>query len=167
MRNEDLSTGKGSSFLNGSPFPFLSTFGGMSEDRQNEEQSRNFAPLKYRPDGQGSFKAEAQEEDEAVDIAMQQAWEEVEERVDRARDSVKAGKASPIRFYMELNMMDEKLLGQYLGIPRRKVRKHLKPRRFAQLDGPTLNAYAELFGIGTEELRNPDLSKTASPYRSP
>ncbi len=133
-------------------------------DRSSGKKER-FAPLKYRPDGQGTFKAEAREEDEAVSIAMKQAWEEVEEKVDEAREQVKAGENSPLLFYMELNMMDVKLLSEYLGISRRKVKKHLRPRPFSRLDEETLKAYAELFGIEVQELREPDLSKTASPFK--
>jgi hypothetical protein len=55
---------------------------------------------------------------------------------------------------MEKNIMDLKLLADYAGLPKRKVRRHLKPENFNKLDDNILERYAETFGIGLEMLRN-------------
>jgi hypothetical protein len=67
---------------------------------------------------------------------------------------VLSGEVSPIAYYMEKNLMDLKLLSDYVGLPKRKIRKHLKPDRFKKLDEETLLKYAETFGISVEMLRD-------------
>jgi hypothetical protein len=64
------------------------------------------------------------------------------------------GKLSPIAYYMEKNIMDVKLLASYIGLPRWKVRRHLKPTVFAKLDEMVLRRYADLFRISVEALTN-------------
>lgn len=84
--------------------------------------------------------------------ALKQAWEEVNEKVDAARQEVLGGKRSMLAWYMEKNIMTIKLLSQYTGIPRRKIRKHLKPSILVELPHKTLQAYADVFNITIEEL---------------
>jgi len=55
---------------------------------------------------------------------------------------------------MEKNLMDVKLLSDYSGLPKRKIRKHLKPSNFAKLEDKILGLYAETFGITVDRLRN-------------
>ena len=86
--------------------------------------------------------------------AMLQAWEVINEKVDQVRQDVLAGKVSPIAYYMEKNIMDVKLLADYVDLPKRKVRKHLVPENFSRLEEAILARYAETFGIVTDELRN-------------
>jgi hypothetical protein len=86
--------------------------------------------------------------------AMLQAWDVIHEKVEQVRQQVLSGELSPIAYYMEKNLMDIKLLADYAGLPKRKVRKHLKPDRFIKLDDQILGKYAETFGISVEMLRN-------------
>jgi hypothetical protein len=84
--------------------------------------------------------------------ALLQAWEVINERVELTRQRVLSGELSPISYYMEKNLMDLKLLSDYVGLPKRKVRKHLKPDRFNKLEEKTLMRYAETFGISVDML---------------
>ena len=86
--------------------------------------------------------------------ALKQAWEEINMKVEAARQDVLSGKYSILAWHMEKNIMAVKLLSQYTGIPRRKIRKHLKPLVFQELDTNTLQKYAEAFNISLEELTN-------------
>jgi hypothetical protein len=86
--------------------------------------------------------------------ALLQAWDVIHEKVEQVRQQVLSGELSPIAYYMEKNLMDMKLLAKYTGLPKRKVRKHLKPDRFIELDDKTLTKYAETFGISAEMLCN-------------
>jgi hypothetical protein len=86
--------------------------------------------------------------------ALLQAWEVIHEKVEEARQQVLQGKLSPIAYYMEKNIMDVKLLASYIGLPRWKVRRHLKPTVFAKLDEMVLRRYADLFRISVEALTN-------------
>ena len=86
--------------------------------------------------------------------ALLQAWDEIHEKIEQVRQKVLSGELSPIAYFMEKNLMDIKLLADYADLPKRKVRKHLKPERFIKLDDHILQRYAETFGITMEELRN-------------
>jgi len=56
--------------------------------------------------------------------AMKLALQLVDEQVENTKQAVIEGKLSPLAYYMGKNMMDVKLLSQYTGIPKRKIRKH-------------------------------------------
>jgi len=86
--------------------------------------------------------------------AMLQAWDVIHEKVEQAKQRVLAGELSPVAYYMEKNLMDVKLLSDYAGLPKRKVKKHLKPDHFNKLDDQILIRYAETFGISVDMLRN-------------
>jgi len=86
--------------------------------------------------------------------AMLQAWDVIHEKVEQVRQRVLSGELSPIAYYMEKNIMDVKLLADYAGLPKRKVRKHLKPEYFNKIDDKVLGRYAETFGISVDMLRN-------------
>jgi hypothetical protein len=86
--------------------------------------------------------------------AMLQAWDVIHEKVEQVRQRVLSGELSPIAYYMEKNIMNLKLLADYAGLPKRKVRKHLRPDHFNKLDDQILMRYAETFGISVDMLRN-------------
>lgn len=86
--------------------------------------------------------------------AMLQAWDVIHEKVEQVRQRVLSGELSPIAYYMEKNIMGLKLLADYAGLPKRKVRKHLRPDHFNKLDDQTLMRYAETFGVSVDMLRN-------------
>jgi len=86
--------------------------------------------------------------------ALLQAWDVIHEKVEEARQQVLQGKLSPIAYYMEKNIMDVKLLANYIGLPKWKVRRHLKPSGFTKLDEIVLRRYADIFRIPVEALAN-------------
>ncbi len=86
--------------------------------------------------------------------AMLQAWDVINEKVEQVRQKVLSGEMSPVAYFMEKNLMDVKLLADYSGLPKRKIRKHLKPAHFVKLDDKTLDLYAETFGISVDRLIN-------------
>ncbi len=86
--------------------------------------------------------------------ALKQAWAEVNEKVEEVKRKVVEGKLSPVAYYMEKNIMDLKLLSQYTGIPKWRIRRHLKPKVFSKLDNETLAKYAKTFEIPVASLRN-------------
>ena len=86
--------------------------------------------------------------------ALKQAWAEVNEKVEEVKRKVLEGKLSPVAYYMEKNIMNLKLLSQYTGIPKWRIRRHLKPKVFSKLDNETLAKYAKTFEIPVASLRN-------------
>lgn len=88
---------------------------------------------------------------------MQQAWDNINEKVEETRQKVLDGTLSPIAFYMEKNIMDVGLLANYLGFWKIKVKRHLKAKHFNKLSDEVISRYAEIFEITAEELK--DISK--------
>ena len=84
--------------------------------------------------------------------AMKQALEEIHIKVEEARQMVINGKKSILAYHMEKKIMAIKLLSQYTGIPRRKIKRHLRPDVFDKLGTDVLGRYAEAFNISMEEL---------------
>ena len=64
------------------------------------------------------------------------------------------GELSPIAYYMEISIMDLKILSQYMGLSKGKVKKHLLPQVFEKLDETLLQQYADLFNISLEKLKS-------------
>jgi hypothetical protein len=69
------------------------------------------------------------------------------------RQQVLDGKLSPLAYHIQTNLFNINMLSSYTGIPKRHVKRHLKPEKFNQLDDETLNKYAEAFEISVEELK--------------
>lgn len=113
-----------------------------------------FEDVCYALDENGNYVAVLSKGWQPKTDALLQAWEVIDEEVELTRQRVLSGEVSPIAYYMEKNLMDLKLLSDYVGLPKRKIRKHLKPDRFKRLDEETLLKYAETFGISVEMLRD-------------
>lgn len=117
---------------------------GLQEDKLRD--------LCYALDEDGNYITVKSSGWEPKNAAMKQAWEEVNIRVEEARQKVLNGEHSILAYHMEKNIMEVKLLSQYTGIPRRKIRKHLKPAVFEKLSPGILQKYAEAFNITIEQL---------------
>lgn len=91
---------------------------------------------------------------------MQQAWDNIHEKVSEVRKKVIEGELSPIAYYMEKNIMDAALLAKYMGIWKWKVKRHLKPKYFNALSEEIVTKYADIFDLTASELRNIDNIKS-------
>jgi len=88
---------------------------------------------------------------------LRQAWEEVDENIEEARQKVATGEKSPIFFFMHKNIMDIKLLAEYTGLWRWQVKRHLKPSIFIKLSDKTLEKYKTAFRLDSiEEIKKFD-----------
>jgi len=87
-------------------------------------------------------------------------WEEAQARTANAREKVKNGEASPILFFMELNMMDLPIVAAYTGFWQWTIKRHMKPDIFKNLSEKKLKKYAEVFDITVEELKSMSLNGT-------
>ncbi|HEY9113494.1 MAG TPA: hypothetical protein VIN10_02265 [Bacteroidales bacterium] len=90
---------------------------------------------------------------------MQQAWDNINEKVEQTRQKVIRGELSPLAYFMEKNMMDTKLLAQYMGFWNLTVKKHLKPKNFYKLSEEIISKYADVLDITPEELKDSKLKK--------
>ena len=86
--------------------------------------------------------------------ALNNAWDEVNRRIEDARNAVKEGRKSPIYFFMELNLMNISILSGYSGFWKSSVKRHLKLDVFNKLSDKKLDIYARAFDISIDELKN-------------
>lgn len=86
--------------------------------------------------------------------ALDNAWDDIHERIKEAAIKVKNNEVSPVFYFMELKLMDLQLLSDYTGFWKFNVKRHMKPAVFEKLSDAKLNKYAKAFDIKLEELKN-------------
>jgi len=86
--------------------------------------------------------------------ALDNAWDEVNLRIEDAKKAVKEGRKSPIYYFMELNLMTISILSGYTGFRKFSVKRHIKPNIFNKLSDKKLSIYASNFNISIDELKN-------------
>ena len=91
---------------------------------------------------------------EPKNIVNELAWIDIQENMDEAKQKIKDEKASPLLYFMAKNIMDVSLLANYIELPKRKVKRHLKPKGFKKLNNELLQNYADIFKISVDELIN-------------
>jgi len=124
----------------------------VPQDKSNLE-SANFKELCYAVDESGEYTTELSSGWEPKAIALSNAIEEIEARIEDAKNRVHAGTTSPIEYYMELHKMDLGVLASYAGIWKWRVKRHFKPSVFNKLNQKTLQKYAEVFEVSVSELQ--------------
>lgn len=87
--------------------------------------------------------------------ALNVAWNEVERKVELARQKVLNNEASPILYFMEKKIMDLSILSAYTGFWKWTIKRHMKPSVFKKLSEEKLRKYAALFEIDMDELKHP------------
>ncbi|MCB0790688.1 MAG: hypothetical protein H6595_13375 [Flavobacteriales bacterium] len=112
-----------------------------------------FKVVKYALNEKGEYVKVPSVGWEPENVALEQAWDVINERVEVALAEVRAGRASSLSYHMERNMMDPALLAQHMGIGARRVRKHLRPADFERLDAHTLQRYAEVLQVTVDQLK--------------
>lgn len=125
----------------------------VPQDKSNL-QSANFRELCYAVDENGEYTTENSSGWEPKTVALNNAIDDINERIEDAKNRVIAGETSPIEYYMELHKMDIGILASYVGFWQWKVKRHFKPSIFKILSGKTLNKYAEVFEISVEKLKS-------------
>ncbi|WP_313112058.1 hypothetical protein [Aequorivita sediminis] len=125
----------------------------VPQDKSNLE-SANFRELCYAVDENGEYTTANSTGWEPKTVALNNAIDEINERIEDAKKRVLAGKTSPIEYYMELHKMDVGILASYVGLWQWRVKRHFKPSVFKKLKTNTLQKYAEVFEVSMEELKN-------------
>jgi hypothetical protein len=109
--------------------------------------------ITYAVDEDGSYVQAPSLGWEPKNIANQQAWEVIRKEIASEIEQIRAGKRSPLAYHMARNLMNVGLLASYAGLPRWRVRRHLKPDGFRRLGCDILTRYADIFGISPEALK--------------
>lgn len=107
----------------------------------------------YVTDENGEYVRSTSSGWEPLNIANGIAWEFINEDLAGVLKKVKKGELSPLAYHMNKNMMDPKVLAQYVGLARWRVKRHLKPRGFDGLKDEELERYAAVFNMTAEDLK--------------
>ncbi|MDF2436166.1 MAG: hypothetical protein K0Q95_542 [Bacteroidota bacterium] len=110
--------------------------------------------LLYVKDKEGKYTTGLSTGWEVKKAALDNAWDDIRERIETARLAVKNGEKSPIYYFMELRLMDFPVLSGYTGFWTFTIKRHLKPSVFASLSEKKLSVYAKAFDITVDELKN-------------
>jgi hypothetical protein len=124
----------------------------VPQDDENLFEGK-FKVVKYAVDDAGNYGTVGSVGWEPENTVLNQAWDEINKKVEAVKAKVEAGELSPISYHMEKNIMDIAMLGQYMDLSKRKVAAHMEPIGFNQLDEKTLSRYAEVFDITVGQLR--------------
>jgi hypothetical protein len=110
--------------------------------------------LLYVKDSEGKYTTGLSTGWDVKKDALDNAWDDIKERVEAARTAVKNGEKSPVYYFMELKLMDFPVLSGYTGFWSFTIKRHLKPNVFKSLSDKKLNIYAKAFDISVNELKN-------------
>ncbi len=130
----------------------------MKKDKVPQDKSNlasaNFKELCYAVDENGDYVTENSSGWEPKTIALSNAIQEINQRIEAAKSRVLDGTSSPIEYFMELNKMDLGILSSYVGMFQWRVKRHFKPKVFKKLSDKVLQKYANTFDITIDELKN-------------
>ena len=125
----------------------------VPQDPKNFKEGEKLKKLVYAVDKDGNYTGVNSAGWDVENAATKQAWDVADEELADTAQQVKAGKLSPIAYYMKKNLMDTSLLAKYAGKWQWQVRRHFKPSVFNTLAPAMLQKYAEVFNITVEELK--------------
>lgn len=127
----------------------------IEELPQNKSDLENFTrELCYAKNKDGKYETGLSTGWDVKKSALDNAWNDIENTVEEAKELVRQGKKSPVYYFMHLNLMDISLLSGYTGFWKFTTKRHLKPDLFKKLSNKKLQKYADAFDIGIDELKN-------------
>ncbi len=130
-----------------------------SELPQDKSDLINFTrEVCYVKNDSGKYEAELSTGWDVKTEALNSAWNDIESRIEEAKELFLSGKRSPIHYYMELKLMDFTVLAGYTGFWKWQIKKHLKPEVFKKLSQKKLQKYAGAFDITLINLKTPNFS---------
>lgn len=125
----------------------------VPQDEGNLSKSK-MKELVYATDEKGNYTTALSSGWEPKTIALSNSIDEINERIEAAKQKVINGEASPIVYYMELHKMDPNILASYAGIWKWRVKRHFRPNVFRRLSDKILQKYADAFQISISDLKN-------------
>ena len=110
--------------------------------------------VQYATDDAGNYSTGLSKGWEVKNSANDAAWQDIEERVRTAKERVLKKEASPLLYFMELKLMDIKVLAGYTGFWSWQVRRHMRTSVFKKLSDRRLRRYADVFEVQVDDLKN-------------
>lgn len=127
----------------------------VPQDEENLNEGK-LAKLYYATDEKGHYVKVNSIGWEPETVAMQQAWDVVNDEVQDALQRVISGKASPLLYFIKKNIMTTSMVASYVGNFSIVVKLHCHPFFFSRLSAKMLAKYAYTFRITVEELTDID-----------
>ncbi|MDX2361719.1 MAG: hypothetical protein QNK23_13000 [Crocinitomicaceae bacterium] len=122
---------------------------------QDKSALENFTrEVCYVKNKDGKYETDLSTGWETKKIALDKAWEEIDRRVEEAKQKVLNDKASPVLYYLELKLMDLPVLAGYTGFRSWQIKRHMKPSVFKKLSDKKLQVYADVFEVTLEDFKN-------------
>jgi hypothetical protein len=121
--------------------------------QDNSPLVNHFPELCYGKNEQGNYDTAQSTGWEVKTDALENAWDDIHQRIADAKLLVETGKKSPIYFYMEKNLMTITILASYMKISPIRVWWHLKPVGFRNLKPSILEQYSKVFKIPVKSLK--------------
>lgn len=112
--------------------------------------------VNYAVDKDGNYTTVVSDGWDVKNDILTAVWEDILEECEPIRQQVLEKKVSPLAYHMKKNLQDVGMLAAYSGIPKRKVKKHLRYDDFFSLDANILGIYADALRITVEELKRVD-----------
>lgn len=125
----------------------------VPQDTSNLETAK-LKELCYAVDEDGNYTTVNSSGWDPKTIALSQAIEEINVRIQEAKTRVLNNETSPIEYYMEYHKMDISILSSYVGMWSWRVKRHFKPAIFKKLSPKKLQKYADVFEVSVEQLKD-------------
>ena len=113
----------------------------------------------YATDANGKYVTELSNGWDVKINALDLAWEDIENRVNAAKQKVINKEASQVLFFMEKRLMDIGIVASYTGFWKWQIKKHITPAGFEKLSPKKLQRYAEVFNVSVEDFINMKLNE--------
>lgn len=108
----------------------------------------------YAIDESGNYVTQLSRGWEVKADALGITWDDINKKVEAAKQAVLKGELSPIAYYIELRVMDLTIVSAYTGFWKWTIKRHLKPSVFNKLSNSTLQKYTDLFEVSIDQLKN-------------
>ncbi|MEO6230645.1 MAG: hypothetical protein ABJB11_01320 [Ferruginibacter sp.] len=113
----------------------------------------------YAVDKDGKYVTELSTGWNVKATALDVAWEDIEQRVQTAKQKVLDKQASPLLYFMELRLMDLAIVSAYTGFWKITIKQHLKPAVFEKLSEKKLEKYATAFNVSVADLKTMNVNE--------
>jgi hypothetical protein len=107
----------------------------------------------YVVDEKGNYTTALSSGWEVKATALDATWKDIDQRIFAVKKEVLEGRSSPIRYFMELRLMDLEILSAYTGFWKWQIRRHLNPGNFGKLSKRSFEKYAKAFNVTVEQLK--------------
>ncbi len=129
----------------------------MKKDEVPQETARTYGGVRkllYAVDDSGAYTEVNSAGWEPETFATVQAVDELNRLRDEAYADAKAGKVSPLVYWMYQRRMEPATLAATTGLWAWRVNRHFQPKVFAGLSDNLLARYAEVMDLPLEQLRS-------------